>query len=418
MGGLARRVSYIKAFKLRSNSEVPVLMLDAGNLFSDEHYVSGLLPSWVIAKNKWVAKSYSVFHHDAANVTYSDLPYLAELLKKDGYQQRLSELPFIQRLVSANIFPIDQNLQAPAPYVIREIKLKRGQRGKALKIGIVGFSEVGPAKDYAGFRIQDPLHVAKQILPELKQKADFIIALAYMPQQSAQRLAEENSQIDVVIYARQINDLGEAQHWGRATVVNAYNQTKFLGELRIYVGSNGSIENQVNRYVALDDAIPDDAAATEIVTSAHTEFTQKQNEELNKPQSTADPTPSLLGLAGSLYVGVEACAKCHVREYDIWKNTGHAHAMATLERKHRQLDPDCVKCHVVGYERGGFQALYSTPQFANVQCEACHGPGRQHAESPAKGYGFMPTPVGCLQCHTPVNSPDFNFATYWPRVKH
>ena len=38
MGGLARRVSYIKAFKQRSNTEVPTLLVDAGNLFSDDRF--------------------------------------------------------------------------------------------------------------------------------------------------------------------------------------------------------------------------------------------------------------------------------------------------------------------------------------------------------------------------------------------
>ena len=92
--------------------------------------------------------------------------------------------------------------------------------------------------------------------------------------------------------------------------------------------------------------------------------------------------------------------------------------MATLEKKNEQFDTECVGCHVVGFQKGGFQSLVLTPQYANVQCESCHGPGRQHSEKPAKGYGLMPTPVGCLQCHTTMNSPDFNFEIYWPKVKH
>jgi hypothetical protein len=92
--------------------------------------------------------------------------------------------------------------------------------------------------------------------------------------------------------------------------------------------------------------------------------------------------------------------------------------MATLEKKKEQFDNECVGCHVVGYQRGGFQSLYTTPQFANVQCEECHGPGLQHANNPGKGYGFVATPVGCMQCHKQPNDPDFNFAVYWPKIKH
>jgi mono/diheme cytochrome c family protein len=92
--------------------------------------------------------------------------------------------------------------------------------------------------------------------------------------------------------------------------------------------------------------------------------------------------------------------------------------MATLEKKNQQFDNECIACHVVGYQKGGFQSLYTTPQFANVQCEECHGPGLAHSGNPTKGYGFVATPVGCMRCHKEPNDPDFNFAVYWPKIKH
>ena len=141
MGGLARRVSYIKAFKQRSNTEVPTLSVDAGNLFTDDRFSANQLPAEVMTKNKWVVKGYGDFHHDAANVSYVDLPYLGELLKKDGFDKRVEEYPFIERLISANIHPMTDQHRELAPYVIREVNLKRGVPGKKLRVGIVGFSE-------------------------------------------------------------------------------------------------------------------------------------------------------------------------------------------------------------------------------------------------------------------------------------
>ncbi len=423
MGGLARRVSYIKAFKQRSNTEVPTLLVDAGNLFSDDRFSAPQLPAEVMTKNKWVVKGYGDFHHDAANISYVDLPYLGELLKKDGFDKRAEEYPFIERLVSSNIHSMDDQHRDPAAYVIRELTLKRGAPGRTLRIGIVGFSEAKPAGPnmketvYAGFRIDDPFETARKILPELKQKSDFIVALAYMDMGSAQRLATENPEIDTIIAARQTSSMDEAQHFNRATITYAYNQTKYLGELRVYVKGDGSAENQVNRYVALDSNIPDDASALEVVTAAHTEFTNEQNTSAQAAAAPAKPN-ALLGGGDSPYVGVETCAGCHEKEHQVWVNTRHAHAMATLEKKNQQFDNECVRCHVVGFQKGGFQSLYTTPQFANVQCEECHGPGRQHASNPGKGYGFMATPVGCMQCHKEPNDPDFDFAVYWPKIKH
>jgi 2',3'-cyclic-nucleotide 2'-phosphodiesterase (5'-nucleotidase family) len=420
MGGLARRVSYIKAFKHRSNLEVPTLFVDAGNLFSDDRFTANQLPGEVMTKNKWVVKGYGDFNHDAANISYSDLPYLAELLKKDGYDSRLQELPFIERLISANLQPADDQHKAPTPYVIREITLKRGDPGETLKIGIVGFTEGKPLMGneaeylYAGYRIEDPFAAAKRVLPELKQKVDFIVALAYMPQDKAQRLATENSEIDTIIGARQVSNMDDPQHFNRATITYAYNQTKYLGELRFYLKGDRSIENQINRYVGLDANIPDDPRALEIVTDAHTEFT---NEQKVNTEATSQPALQNTDLK-SPFVGVETCANCHTEQKAIWDGTGHAHAMATLESKNEQFDNECVSCHVVGFNKGGFQSLITTPQYANVQCEACHGPGREHASNPGKGYGHMETPVGCTQCHTKPNSPDFDFETYWPKIKH
>ena len=424
MGGLARRVSYIKAFKHRSNLEVPTLVVDAGNLFTDESFTADQLPGEVMTKNKWVVKGYGDFHHDVANISYNDLPYLTELLKKDGYDKRVGDYPFIERLISANIQPLDDQHRSPVPYVIREIALKRGNPGQKLRIGIVGFTEGKPTSQteyqdvYAGYRVNDPFETAKKVLPELKQKSDFIIALAYMSLDRAQRLATENPEIDTIIGARQTSTMDEPQHFNRASITYAHNQTKYLGELRVYVKGDGSIENQLNRYVALDSVIPDDTGAEEVVTAAHTEFTNQQNQAAQASLEAPPIKTSPLLAADSSYIGGETCAGCHQKEHEVWLTTRHAHAMATLEKKSEQFDNECVRCHVVGFQRGGFQTLYSTPQFANVQCEECHGPGRQHAGNPGKGYGFVATPVGCMQCHKEPNDPDFNFATYWPKIKH
>ena len=425
MGGLARRVSYIKAFKHRSNLEVPTLVVDAGNLFTDDRFTEDQLPGEVMTKNKWVVKGYGDFHHDVANISWVDLPYLTELLKKDGFDKRVEEYPFIERLVSANIQPVDDQHRTPIPYVIREITLKRGAPGQKVRVGFVGLTEAKPvtATDkqsvYAGYRVDDPFEAARKVLPELKKKADFIVALAYMPMADVQRLATENPEIDTIIGARQTSTMDEPQHFNRSTITYAYNQTKYLGELRVYVKGDGSIENQLNRYIALDSIIPDDAPATEEVTAAHTEFTNEQNKAAQTSQDSASPKPvGLLGTADSPYVGVETCAGCHQKEHEVWLTTRHSHAMATLEKKSEQFDNECIRCHVVGYQRGGFQSLYTTPQFANVQCEECHGPGRKHAENPDKGYGFMATPIGCMQCHKVPNDPDFDFAVYWPKIKH
>src|SRR5262249_33787413 len=149
---------------------------------------------------------------------------------------------------------------------IREITVKRGDPSAKIRVGIVGFTDGKPGTGpnaqkemyVAGFKIEDPFQAAKRVLPELKKKTDFIVALAYMPQDLAQRLATENPEIDTIVGARQINNTEEAQHFNRATIVYAFNQTKYVGELRVYLKGDGSVENQINRFIPMDSTIPDD----------------------------------------------------------------------------------------------------------------------------------------------------------------
>jgi hypothetical protein len=99
---------------------------------------------------------------------------------------------------------------------------------------------------------------------------------------------------------------------------------------------------------------------------------------LRKPGDAAEPT----------FVGSEKCKKCHERAYDIWKETPHSHAYATLTDKarhpsNRQYDGECIVCHTVGFGyQGGFKDAVKTPHLTDVGCESCHGPAGLHVKNP------------------------------------
>ena len=83
------------------------------------------------------------------------------------------------------------------------------------------------------------------------------------------------------------------------------------------------------------------------------------------------------------------------------------------------FDAACVGCHSVGFQKEGFVNIKVTPQFASVQCEACHGPGAEHVKMPKAGNYHTPAaPGSCVVCHDRDNSPDFVFQKYWPVVAH
>ena len=119
------------------------------------------------------------------------------------------------------------------------------------------------------------------------------------------------------------------------------------------------------------------------------------------------------------FVGNAACMKCHANAAKVWKKSQHSHALRTLIKEGHARDPDCVGCHVVGLTKlTGFKSVAATPQLANVGCESCHGPGAAHSAKPKFVKMGKVGAASCAPCHDPENSPNFDFQTYWKKIKH
>ena len=119
------------------------------------------------------------------------------------------------------------------------------------------------------------------------------------------------------------------------------------------------------------------------------------------------------------FVGSAKCGSCHAEAYRTWQLSGHAHALATLEREGNGRDPECLPCHVIGLKSvHGYRSRLSTPLLGVVGCESCHGEGTKHSAAPKRSRIAKSGREICITCHTLGNSPTFNFLTYWPKIKH
>lgn len=127
------------------------------------------------------------------------------------------------------------------------------------------------------------------------------------------------------------------------------------------------------------------------------------------------PVPMLLHNTG--YSGDEFCGVCHQSQHETWALTNHAGAFDTLVRHGEDGNPECVGCHVVGWEEKGGWALDSrSPDLEAVGCETCHGRGGPHL-SPEHMRGADYRQV-CTTCHNPTHSLGFEYASFLPRVSH
>jgi len=113
------------------------------------------------------------------------------------------------------------------------------------------------------------------------------------------------------------------------------------------------------------------------------------------------------------YMSYTSCEICHSDKAEGWKTTPHAHAFETLKTQgeEKQQNPGCIQCHVVAYEKdGGFIDMDLTPELKDVQCESCHGPGKQHTETmSAEAILGKPGEEVCRACHTEGQDKAFDY---------
>ncbi len=130
------------------------------------------------------------------------------------------------------------------------------------------------------------------------------------------------------------------------------------------------------------------------------------------------------GVSAARYVGDATCLACHAGAHAVHAASRHAHAFATLAAKNYHRDPECLRCHVTGLGAAdGYQRRAPSDHAARVACEACHGRGSQHvaergAGRPASGTLTPVTPATCVRCHDHENSPRFDYAAYWEKIRH
>lgn len=167
------------------------------------------------------------------------------------------------------------------------------------------------------------------------------------------------------------------------------------------------------------------------------------------------------------YVGNSKCKMCHNKKtegevWNKWKAMSHAKAFETLRGdkaiaigKERGLEkpphesPECLECHVTGYDVKEKAAPTTIKPEDSIQCESCHGPASLHVAAAKKATMskdasidpktaiVKPDEKVCLKCHNDKNptwNPEkytlkdedgketgkagFDFKQAWEKIKH
>ena len=353
-------------------------------------------------------------------------------------------------LLGANVVLFDQP-DLGWPMASRIVQVGDVKVGVTAVIGASLRDQVAPAGAATNITIQDPATVLPAVIESLQgEKPAFLVLLCHGNEAEAKQLAEKFPQFQIILAAGGPEEPdAKPVVVGKTWILNAGHKGKRVGVLGYY--PDNAAEPFKFDLVELDD--------TRFQNDKHMRDLMRNYQQQIQDEGLATSDELLLRHPSGLsFTGAAKCAECHKKAFDIWKDSKHAEGLSSLKTGHpgqekdwivRIHDPECLSCHVTGWEpqqmlrfESGYFNEEKTPHLIGQQCENCHGPGSKHValeESlKAKAADLVMADVTaarnsvkrtleqarrdmCIQCHDSDNSPKFKpdaFMEYWDQIAH
>src|SRR3954468_21824981 len=323
-GGLKRRFTFLKELRDKGWDVVP---MDLGGMESRTGVQAGFKVDFT--------------YRALAKMGYAAIGFGPGDLKLDllSILINLDQTPV--PLVSANV-TLD-NFDNPSMTKLYKVVEIGGMR-----IGItsvLGKKEIAGRTQVGDLKLLDPWQAIPRFREKLLQeKCDHLVLLANADPAESKGLAARFPEFDWIATARGAEVPPDAP--GQIADTNSHLiEVGEKGEYAIVIGlyKNGTPPFHYQR-VPLDHRFADAP-----------EIQQMQNEYQHQLQTLGlsglglKPTPHP---SGRKFVGTKTCASCHTQAAAVYEKTPHAHATDTLAKLQppRHFDPECLSCHVTGWE--------------------------------------------------------------------
>jgi 2',3'-cyclic-nucleotide 2'-phosphodiesterase (5'-nucleotidase family) len=394
VGGLGRRATFLAA--LRDTTVADFLLLEGGGFFSPKL-------NYGMRKADLTLDAMSMMDYDGVVIGEEDLGFGIDYLVRRAREVGLPVV--VANLVDARAdtlyFPPSRRLTLPSGLPVTLI----GVMSPRLRLP--------PQVEKGTVRIGDPRSAVRRELGRLGPDPGLVILLAHMSRQEVQQLAQEFDQIDLVIHGSEGRAMRKVNRRAGAYVLQVSDRGRYMGvAYAVLDDDGGDIRSLQSAVTPMGKEYEDAPAITRLFEAYDLDIAAREQSDV--PSGILDTRK---GLEAS-YAGADACRDCH-EDIDVqWRETPHAHAFDILREENREYDRDCTPCHVTGFGvAGGFVRLGDTSDLVHVQCEACHGNASAHVDDPD-----VATPgdarAACRNCHTVDQTPDFDFDTFWERIRH
>ncbi len=284
----------------------------------------------------------------------------------------------------------DKNGEFNSPFVASNVAILEQDRPDRFKIVQAGNRKIaitGVLGDEAGSQLQNSDITVSPAIASLKKIAPAIMAsqphfkvlIAHTSLEDSRRIAQAVPIFDLVVTA---GGFGEPLYkpepipGTRTVMLQVGVKGMYAGVVGLYDSSTEPIKYQ---RLALSSQFEDSPRIMELFARYQKELEQTGLAGLGlRPLSH----PSAREFAGT-----SKCGECHTKAMEVWEKSPHAHATDSIVNPPgrgnvpRHFDPECISCHVTGWNPQGFYpyasgylSLEKTPHLTGSGCENCHGP--------------------------------------------
>jgi hypothetical protein len=381
-GGIERRMGYLNSVRTTSQN---ILLVDTGDNFKEPTRQGKV-------KAKYLLQAMMEMQYDAVLLGDHDFVYGNSFLKEQ------KSLPWV--LSNIEMDPLAR------------VKIKNFDNGLKAAILAVADPDLLYGSRHAQTRIINTREAVQSQLRQLNSKTppDLVVLLTHMAREKALAFLDVEG-VDVIINGHMekdtdLIDMLPVQKNGKIFVQPGPRGQK-IGELSVALDSEGG-KSFDQKMVPMGSGISLDPGMVQLYDKYNKEVEDMFFASLSDRKDKKK----------TVFATDKACKTCHSKTHQTWEQSRHGHAYNTLRKINKAFDPECLVCHVVGWNQpGGFVSEIDTPDLMNVQCEICHGPALKHMEAPAPGFG-KDAKQACKKCHVKNHSPMFNFDKYWDTIKH
>ncbi len=367
-------------------------MVDGGDLFGPRNQNDR-------EQARFLSEMVGTLGMDAIGLGEADLNYGLDVLRE---MMEAHGLPFI----NANVRDKDGQLILP-PYRVVE--------RNGVKYGVVSVLDpqqriITMSNEDDQFTVDDPVTVLRELLPKMREEAESIVLLAHVGDVGVENLLNEVRGVDICVIGHTFRNTTTERVIHDTAVFSSAYEGRYMGRADLFV------EEGTGRVMAIDVDITslDDAVADDAEMKARVE--QFKEDLIAFKTAKREAYPRVYGSKDEKFLGERDCMKCHEDAWRAYAESGHRRAYNTLRAKGQSDAPECLVCHTTGYQHhNGYSDEPPFNRLSNVQCEACHGYGTEHARD---GKWRAQAKDSCVTCHDKENSPEFDYATYWEKIKH